>query len=34
MKPEDLELCDALIRLSKGMIKALETWLTKKRQPT
>ena len=32
MKPEDLELHDLLIRALKGMLKAYENWLNRKRQ--
>jgi hypothetical protein len=32
MKSEDFELHDSLLRLAKGMIKAYETWIAKKKQ--
>jgi hypothetical protein len=32
MKPEDFELHDMLIRGLKGMIKAYENWLNKKKE--
>lgn len=32
MRPEDIELHEMLIRALKGMLKAYETWINRKKQ--
>ena len=33
MPPEDIELHDKILRLLKGIVRAYEDWLSKKRTP-